>query len=252
VINKPKTEKWHKAFAKGFLYGSMGGFLMYEGKNFLHLINKKQVLTYAWPARVVFSAGTSIAENASAHRHPFKNWHMNVGFARLELNLDEGKPRLGAKLLPPEFIFFTTNLLDKKLLAKESLQSGVFMYESRRPIVAGGIEFAGYALPGSVSFNKRHISSLGDAAYVKHYTYYLYAHELTHIFQYHSQVSFDKWFPHPKKYLPGHKFIHPNYNTVLWMLLYAAEGRKGYPRYFRNFFELEAEHFATKSRVIVE
>jgi hypothetical protein len=65
VINKQKTQNWKHAFLKGAWQGGIGGVLIFSSKEALHLINSKQNYTYAWPAKILHSAGTSITENAA-------------------------------------------------------------------------------------------------------------------------------------------------------------------------------------------
>ena len=65
VINKKPNEKTGKVFLKGFLQGGLGGYLVYESKNFILKIPANNKLEYAWGAKFINSMGSSIIENAS-------------------------------------------------------------------------------------------------------------------------------------------------------------------------------------------
>lgn len=60
VINKNPNEKTGKVFLKGFLQGGLGGYLVYESKNFILKIPDNNKLEYAWGAKLINSMGSSI------------------------------------------------------------------------------------------------------------------------------------------------------------------------------------------------
>ena len=67
IINKPKNTNWKHAFVHGAWQGSVGGLLNYTAKKSLYFINKKQNDAYAFPAKILHAAGSSIIENAALY-----------------------------------------------------------------------------------------------------------------------------------------------------------------------------------------
>lgn len=78
VINKKKDQKWHNAFAKGFIIGLGGGAICYSDKKLNVLVYQRQNLAYCWLSRAVFIAGNSIVENAAANRDFWSQWHYDI------------------------------------------------------------------------------------------------------------------------------------------------------------------------------
>lgn len=68
IINKKPNEKTGKVFLKGLWQGGLGGYFVYESKNFLLKIPKHNKLEYSWGAKFINSIGTSIIENASLNK----------------------------------------------------------------------------------------------------------------------------------------------------------------------------------------
>ncbi len=84
VINKPYEQNWKSAFLRGFWQGSIGGTLNFIGKKTIYLVNEHESLAYAWPAKIIHDAGTSIIENAAKNKPFLQNWNMNIGPARFD------------------------------------------------------------------------------------------------------------------------------------------------------------------------
>lgn len=246
VFNKPKGANWRKAFVRAFWQGGIGGALHYSGKKTLYLINKKQEIAYGLPAMLLHAAGSSMIENAAYNRPFLQTWHLNYGFMRFDLSLKE-EGNLRARFLP--------------------LAVAGTIYAARY----GSPDWKMTFLTGNVSFKTDgligRMGKLDEVAglsfyrgiiytsyYGKDYTYQTIAHELAHNLQFNEYQIFNAWLAPavPDKKWKGLKKICSRYiyfDFPYFDLPYFIEGQHPLDRYYRNFFEMEAQRFATNRDV---
>ena len=237
VLNKKKGENWKRSFIRGWWQGSIGGLLNYSGKKTIHLIDKYNNLGYAVPARILSAAGNSIIQNA-AYNEPFlKNWNLEYGFFRFDFASGTGK-KFSVRLLPLS-IASTALLLPKgKLDVRTTLFTGVMTLKSNNPIS---------------TINGRHDGVNYGRAFIYEddtLKYHLIAHELTHEYQYREYLVFNAYLKkqaaklketRTKRFFT--KYIYPD--IPYFGLFYSLEGVQQGPRFYRNYFEYEAEKFGT-------
>lgn len=249
VITKKKQQRWLPVFAKGFAYGVAGGYLKCQGKNLLQYVNYKQNLSYNWLSQLVFAAGESISENASANIAPWKRWYIPVYFLRAKIDFRPGKRPFGILLdplqLPPIAYEF---LSGHRLEAGPTLASGVFMFSSQKRLRSNGVDVAGYASPSTVTYNA------GDFSLsVKSYKYEVFAHEMVHNRQAYDFTGIRGFYIKLSDWEDKHFFnLYLNPSPLLSNGFYALEGNHTVNQYYRNYFEFEAEYFATKQRVSIQ
>ena len=237
VLNKKKGENWKRSFVRGWWQGSIGGVLNYSGKKTIHLIDKNNNLGYALPARLLSAAGNSIIQNA-AYNSPFlKNWNLEYGFFHFDFVTGSGR-NFSVRLLPLSVVSTALLLPKGKLDVRTSLFTGTMALKSKKPIS---------------TINGRHSGVNYGRAFIYQddtLQYHLIAHELTHEYQYREYLVFNAYLKKPaaklketraKKFFA--KYIYPD--IPYFGLFYALEGVQQGPRFYRNYFEYEAEKFGT-------
>lgn len=248
LINKKKNEKWFPVFYRSFLSGAVGGYLMHEGKNLLFHIKKKESLYWGWPAKLIFFAGSSIAENVSANRKPWERFHMNFGFVRLQFE-PMAKEKLSATILLSEltttFMLATRGSFD----IKRSLQFGNTIFTSNRSLSNNGDRLLeGYALGESFIVNRSYFDT------ARSFFYYIVTHEAVHTFQNNNFITVNPYFKKisdsvavkSKLFNKTRNFFTLDLDQPLFWGLYYLEDQKKTGTYFRNFFEYEAQHYTLR------
>ena len=241
IINKPKNTNWKHAFVNGAWQGSVGGLLNYTAKKSLYFINKKQNDAYSFPAKILHAAGSSIIENAALYNKFLHNWTIDYGPVRLDYSV--GK-KLRARFLPQSIyaIYYASKY--GKLNAAKSLISGVFVFETSN--------IFGQANSNGVSYGRAIGLDFNDPRFSNHKQ--LFAHELIHTFQYRDYQVLNTWLKPLEKKVKSKtlktifsKFI---YFDVPWFWpFYELQGRYSSERYFKNFYEFEAQRFSTNNIV---
>ena len=240
VINKKPDQKWFKAFRKGFLTAACGGAIVYSGKKINYLVGEKKELGYAWLSRIVFSAGNSIVENASANIDVWKRWHFDVGFIRLEFKT--GPFNFTPRIMPSALggiIFLASN---SKFNVSETIRSGTFTFYT------SVINYAPQLVASTPTNGIVHVTSLRGPIF-----YETYAHEMIHTFQFQefSGVNYffkpvsDKWKIKSNSFRKLSKWVYLDINYELMGANYfLIQG--GYKKnYCNNFLENEAEFLST-------
>lgn len=240
VINKPVKTDWKAAFIRGFWQGAAGGLVNYGAKKTLYLVNRQQSTVYLLPAAVLHNVGYSLMENAALHEPFLQNWNFDYGPLRVDFSLHYKKP-VRVRLLPESlYAAFWAGKLGK-LDAGPSLLSGTFAFRNDDFFI-------------QVNGEDQLGASLGRAfAYVGNYTnnrYNTVAHEMVHGFQYREYQVFNAWLKPAGEKIGSKKLkrIFSNYvypDLPYFWGFYALEGHHASPHYFKNFYEFEAERFAT-------
>lgn len=238
VINKNKEQKFHTAFARGFITGTAGGAVMYSGKKLNFLISQKQRLGYGWLSRAVYSAGNSVVENASVNRPFWSVWHYDLSFVRLEF--DAISQTLIPRVMPSAFGAVIFMAINGKIDGRTSLKSGTITFRTKEiaysPTLVGSTTGNGFLLNDTLNRPMQF--------------YDVYAHEMNHAFQF-QDLSGINYFFNPltskwKEKYPGFKkaskwiYGDLNYEAMLINYFVINRGSRG-NFYCRNFLENEAE-----------
>jgi len=238
VINKKKNQTWYETFLKGFAQGSVGGLIQYQGKRIIYEIYKKKTLEYGWLAKIVHSTGASIVENAAANKNFWESWIMHFGFLRIETEPFNSSFRI--KLLPVSALGFIDACFLGKFSLKKSLRLGAFYFATDTLIDNRAV---GRSLYSSIVI---------DAGYSDKYK--TIAHEYVHNLQFRDYLTLNNHFSFIDRKLKKNKLYRKlsNYiyfDTPFMYVAYIIEGKHSYEWKFKNFFEMEAEYFATLKEV---
>lgn len=242
VINKKKDENWKRSCIRGFWQGSIGGLVQYSAKKTIHLVDKNNNLAYALPARLLSAAANSIVQNAAYNGAFLKNWNFEYGFLRFDFAAEDEKK-------------FRIRLLPVSLIASAIAAPKADRLDVQATLLTGMMTFA-----SKVVINDRngiHDGVNYGRAFIyvdNEWKYHIISHEIIHEYQYREYLVINACFKkevakikdnHFKKFLT--KYIYPD--IPYFGLFYMLEGVERGPHYFRNYFEFEAERFATNRYV---
>jgi hypothetical protein len=243
VINKPKHAEWKKHFIKGFWQGGIGGLINYTGKKTLYLVNKKNEPLYAWPAKLLHAAGLSIMENASLNEPFLQNWNIDYGPVRLDFSIN-GKRKMRVRFLPETIAGVIFASQTAKFNLGRTLSTGNLVFVSKKSYVSHHGQYdIGYSFSRAVA-----LSAIGNASNL------VISHEIVHQFQFGDFQVINTWLKPFESKIKSKtlKTIYSKYlyfNIPYFWGIYELAGRYQNPHYFRNFFEFEAQRFATNMYV---
>ena len=246
IINRPKEVNWKKAFLKGFWQGDIGGLLNYTGKKTLYLVNKNQKDIYAWPAKLLHASGNSIMENAAMYEPFLQNWNIDYGFLRFDFSFGTQR-KFKVRLLPDAVL--ATILADEygRFDLATSLRTGEIIFKSHKEL-----DLPNTPVASGVTFGRAIV-------YVDtpqtHYTKgRIIAHEIVHRFQYNEYQIFNTWLNPVAKKVKSKSlqtiFSKYIYEDIPYLFVpYYIIGLHAGPHFYRNFYEFEADRFATNAYV---
>ncbi|ADR22900.1 hypothetical protein MATR_32510 [Marivirga tractuosa] len=239
LINNNGNKSGFQAFSKGFYQGAIGGAVSHIGFSLTHQVQKQRNISYAWPARIVNSLGSSIIQNAAEGQRMFERLHLNLYITRLEYYPYQKKFR--GRLFTSSIYGILVAGRNAKLDIKKSLQTGILYFETSQ-------YFSSAIGSGSATGQ---VSSIGMSSGFSDDRYYsIYAHEVAHILQYDRMVgpnaflhSFDQNLKSKYTlYKNLSKFIYFDLNGPIFFLAYKAAGST----HNCNFFEQEAENYSNR------
>lgn len=242
AINKKKGEKWSHAFLKNFVKGGLGGLVKYSAKyQTYYLRNQTQVL-YSTLNRATFFLGHSITMNASLNERTFENLYFNY----LGINMNykpyvERGERFSGKLSSGTLISSVLFAVDgHQFNFNKTLEYGQFYFELDPETTIDGLGTVN-GLAGYNSFAIRHYQTNQPAQSSV-------PHELVHTYQNYDFFALGSFYKKQqdalldksKLYRLTSKYIDYDYQFLFHSALYAAQPK---PRYYKNWFEFEAQHF---------
>ena len=241
IINKPKVVNWRHAFLRGAWQGSIGGLVNYSSKKTLYLLNKNQDVFYASPALLLHAAGSSIIENAALYQPFLRNWNIDYGPVRIDWSPHR---KLKVRFLPEIMYAGIRAGLYGRLNVKESLLTGIGVFETKN--YTSGRGQTGYSFCRSVLIT--------DNPFLEPNKDGVLSHELVHVFQYRDYQVLNAWLKPLEKTVRS-KTINRIFSRYIYadipyfVPFYFSQGYYPFNRYFKNFYEFEAERFSTNKLV---
>ena len=245
VINSPKTKNKKRVFLTGFWQGGIGGLLKYSGKELIYQVGNQESLYFAWPARIVHSAGLSICENASYVRPFLKNWQFYLGFLRFDFSVDNSHP-FRVRFLPeaPYAIFMASQYGNFNI--SKTIQTGSIIFQNPNSIIftlKDQTQVAGISFGRALTVGR----DWGE-------TDYTIAHEIIHEFQFNEYQIFNSFLDRPAKNMFGKKTqkVFTNYvyaDIPYFWPFYGILDYKSKDNFYGNIFEFEAESSALNKYV---
>ncbi len=242
LINKKPNEKWHKVLLKGMGQGAFGGYIIYESKNLIGNISSKKSWEYSWYGKLLNSAGTSIVENASSNRNFWEQWHLNIGFNRIEFHT-KGKFRIKYKIMPVSLYLTVSTAIGNKFEFERTLQTGEIIFSGSN-LSGNGIDARGIARGNILLIDQRSLNQ-----------YDLISHEIIHIYQYYDynfvntyfNKPIDRWNNNSKTFKFLNDIFYWDLQGPILRGLYLYENLNR-NCYYDNFFENEAGFYSNTIR----
>lgn len=242
VINKKKHQETGKVFLKGFWQGALGGYLVYESKNLIRLIPTKKEWAYSWGSKFVNAAGTSIIANAASNRNFWEQWHLHIGFNRLEIYTQDGF-KIKYKIMPVSFALTIITAFDSKFELERTLQTGEIIFSRNNLLLSKNVN--AYAYGNLIVFDTKNLNN-----------YEVFSHETIHVYQYYDYNFINTYFNETFLQWSKKSKIFEVVNSIFYIDLQGPFLRGLYlledinqENYYDNFFEYEAEFFATGDNV---
>ena len=238
TINSPKKENKKRMFIKGFWQGSVGGVLKFSGKEMLYLVNKKNNLAFAWPAKLLHSAGLSITENAAFNNPFLQNWNINIASFRIDFSIGNNNTTR-IRFLPESIYAYYWASQSGSFNLVKSLSTGSIIFQNKNQIlITGGAEaIEGGSLGRALVIGKDWIA-----------TNTIIAHELVHEYQFNEYQIINTWLSKFAKKNASKKvtniFSNYIYADLPYQFLPIALMKKSGSNY-KSFLEFEAQSSAT-------
>lgn len=224
-----------KCFGQNFLKGALGGLVYYGSKKVLHLANnsyvslpyqefkqsQKGVWLYTWSSRLTHQLGYSIIQNAIDKNPIFSRYYYRFGFVEIEVSK---KPKV--RIQPLNLATFTFFSFQHTLDLKKSLRYALPYFRIHQKINSlNGNEVGGMGLGNSIAILEN-LTQRTDYA----------LHEIIHTYQFleYNSVSID----FRSKVFKSDLNAFPLAYGAFYLIHYRNN-------YYGNFFEFEAEYFAT-------
>ena len=243
VINKEPGEKTGKVFLNGFWKGAIGGYLIYVSINIISKIPEKEQWEYSWAAKIVNAAGTSMVENGASNRGLLEQWHLHIGFNRIEL-YTKGQFKVKYKIMPVSLVLTAITATKTRFEPLRSLQTGEWIFSDK-----------------NLDLDKNHKAIvLGNVMVVDTEfldNYFLFAHEVIHIYQYYdynfintyANKPLARWGKKSDTFKKINNLLYFDVHSAVLRGLYLLENT-GKDCHYENFFEYEAEFFARRGNVV--
>lgn len=241
IINKPKHTDWKKALLKGFWQGAVGGSISYGGKKVIYLVNRNENKFFGWPAKILHSAGSSIIENASLNEPFLQNWNIDLYMVKLNFSTNGKKP-FRARFLPESIYSVWACSRYGKFDLNTTLSTGEMAFRNDSDGFSNGNgNYIG------MSFGRSYVYTSNMSPYET------IAHEIIHNFQYREYQIFNTYLmPFSRsvksKSLKNLFSRYVYFDIPYFWAAYEIAGRSSVNDY-RNFYQFEAQRFATNQYV---
>lgn len=238
VFNKNKKQKLNNVILKGFSQGALGGYLTFESKRIIKLAQKNNDWKVLWCAKLVNAGGVSIKENAALNKNFWENWHINVGFNRIEFETKD-QFKINYKIMPVALIYTIGIASRSKFEIEKTLQSGEFVFSSNSERFHE-TNSSGVAFPGAIVLYTPDKNNFN-----------LFSHEIIHIFQANDFSQIETLINKPlnninstNNFINGiNKYIHYDFRYLPQLILYKVENKNA-KFYYDNVFEREAAYYS--------
>lgn len=239
ILNKKKEQNFNKVFFKGLYQGALGGYITFESKRLVAVAEQNDDWKILWAAKLVNAAGSSIKENAALNKNFWENWHINIGFNRLEFETKD-EFRVYYKIMPVALAYTIAYSTRSKFDLEQSLKSGELIFYTNNPNNLISTNTLGMTFPGGILLYE---------TYKKDFQ--VLSHEIIHIYQYNdfsqSEAFLNKVVQYTEKnklMKTINKYIH--YDIIRYSVHSISYGRK-YNKakyYYDNIFEREAGFYS--------
>ncbi len=244
TLHKNKGEKVLPVFLKNFGKGCLGGLIKYSAKNQTYYLKSNSNIYFAPINRAFFFLGHSLVTNASRNLRTLENYHCNL--YGVDFDYSPYK-ELGNRLKVRASLGTTISLISflgqgHKLNFYKTLEYGLFYFD-----MDSTFNRKGTLISGTASHNVMAIKKFSSGRTAQS----VIPHELVHTFQHYDFFPLSNLYKKDLEhklntyatYNKLSRFIHFDYEALFFRSLYAVQPK---PKYYRNFFEFEAQHFSIR------
>ncbi|QHT67563.1 hypothetical protein GXP67_13460 [Rhodocytophaga rosea] len=243
VINKKKEDKALAAFGRNFLKGSLGGLVKYTAKSSLYALPEKNRALASFANRAYYYLGHSFTMNASLNRELLHTYNIQLYGIDLNIQLTDDvkiQPRLS---LLTSYYFLLTITNKHTFNLSNSIKYGVF-YFNQHPKYNYSSD--GNAFQNTIILNPLSLDYNSTVS-----------HELVHTYQfpdYYLISNFGKPWVNKlntyKIYKSLNKFLYMDISYIQLLYNLKPNFLTTSAHYFKNFYEFEAQHFATREYIM--
>jgi hypothetical protein len=224
----------------------VGGLVKYSAKKQTYFLSTPYFNFLKPINRAYFFLGHSITMNASRNEKMLSNYYCNYYGMNFHYNNSAKRgERFSAKLSLATTTSLIVFLADgNKLDFYNTLEFGQFYFDKSNSSKISLPNSGGFAGFNTIAIEK--INGNPNTSII--------SHELVHNFQYYDYFSISSFYEKSlnKKlnessfYVKASKYFDFDYQPLIFGALYLTQPK---PRYFRNYFEFEAEHFGERKFV---
>lgn len=245
ILNKKPNEKFGTTLIKGMAQGAIGGFLVFQSKSLIRKFSKTENYGYVWPSNILNAAGTSFIENGAANRPFGSEWHINLGFNRLEITTNK-KFKLKYRIMPLSLIGTLRNAVSNRFDIEKSFKTGFLIFTSNEIEV----DDDGNDLIYGQTTGSNSILVLNNK-----FGKFALPHEIIHVYQYEQFSGINMYLNKPKnKYSDNNKLFqlyskifYTDFNYFIFQGLYYIGNPDQKNQLKNNFLEREAEYYNTNT-----
>ncbi len=243
VIHKKKGEKFFPVFLKSFGKGCIGGAIKYTAKYQTNIFRSQQFNILLPINRAYFFLGHSITMNASRNEKMLSNFYANFYGVNFHYNNKAEKgERFNSRLSLGTMVSLGTFLAEgNRLDFIKTLEFGEFYFDKSSTSKIAPQGSRGYAGFNTIAIQKDNgfpITSIIPHELVHNYQFYDYYPISTFY-----EKSLNKALDKSTLYRKLSKYLDFDYQPLIFGTLYLTQPK---PRYFKNYFEFEAEHFGDR------
>ncbi len=244
TFNKKEDEKFLPVFARNFGKGCLGGLVKYMAKYQTFYLKSQQNIHMAPVNRALFFLGHSMSQNASMNERLLENYYFNLyglnfNYSPYREKGDRFKTRLSIGTLASVIYLYGRG---DRIDFYKTLEYGQFYLD-----LNDEANFQGNLIGGRAMYNAFSIRTNGNGAAAQH----VVPHELIHTYQNYNYFGVSSIYRKrletvlnkSKIYQIVTRFVDLDYEPLFFTTAYQLQPE---PRYYRNFFEYEAQHFSTR------
>ncbi len=244
LIHKTPGEKGWKVFTKNFAKGALGGLVIYSAKYQTYYLRQPNNTFVAPANRLYYFLGNSMVRNASMNKKLLSEYTFNLYGLDMVMNFGNKEEKFfKARLsLATMGSFASFVVLGHRFDFHKSLEYGIFYFNMNPSIT----QYGGFATFNCIAIlRNQHTGGILYSAipheFVHTYQFYDY-HAISNLYT----PAMEPKYKRIKYYSTLARYFKLDYEVWFQSALYLVQPS---PRYYKNFYEFEAQHFSTRNYI---
>ena len=249
VAINDRSANFKDVIINGGIQGALGGSIMHIGKRQLYKFSCSERISDYWSSKLIFSAGTSIIENASLNKRFYDSYRFNYLFLRMQIDFVDGRIGFGINyselLLATSYRILQSNKFDLDI--SRTLKYGVLIsFDHKSNLLKQKKTRAQNSIYGGIQINS---NLQGNELF-----YPVLSHELIHYYQDQQYSIASTWVNKrinlslfgssknsAKRIYMFDEFLGPIFHDIVAYPIARLMADRN--NYYSNFFESEAYHY---------